>query len=308
MRTSPCRKKTRLFTHTRNENLASIAVALLCYVSLALAAGAEDDKGLTVSPLLPGSTVVSERVVSFSWPVVMGAWSYEIEVRWDRNLGKSDDSILSANLVSRRRSGNLTKNVDLAATDVSTVDKTIYWGIRPILGKFGTREEGDWIGPVAFRYKPAKGPPREPLPASDVVLAINCNLNRPVADGQSVVEVVAVVTDQHGKPVADQQVRFFVRDYLEDADGNFLGGGDNPIAGQRYRVIPSGAYLPDDDDCPSNLFTTRTGDNGRALARFRTARWHECMGQKPMTLGVWYQVDGGGNPKAETQIWFAKPE
>ena len=179
-----------------------------------------------------------------------------------------------------------------------------FWGIQPVFRKpNGDRTKGDWMGPVKFTYSPAQ----KRIPPANVTISIEARPSNPVADGTSFVEVTAYVRDKSGQPVVDEQVRFVSEGFSRDPDGTVFGGTDRKEVGKGYRILSSGYYLDHDGQPGSNIFTTRTDTDGKAAARFRVPQWADYMKDKPVSLGVWYGVDGGGNPYAETDVFLLRP-
>ena len=126
----------------------------------------------------------------------------------------------------------------------------------------------------------------------------------PVADGATQVAVTAHVEDSSGGPVVSEQVRFVSGVYGLSPEGEVVGPADELEIGVSYRTLPSGCY----GGSNSNLFTTTTDADGEAKATFTLPDWEDYMADKPHNLGVWYHVDGGGNPYASVTFYMAKPE
>jgi hypothetical protein len=61
------------------------------------------------------------------------------------------------------------------------------------------------------------------------------------------------------------------------------------------------------DGVLTNLVDVVTGSQGQATARLRVPEWQFYMEKKPIVVGAWYHVDGGGNPFDQKPIYFQKP-
>jgi len=236
-----------------------------------------EEEELWLALLKPDGVTIHDRIVEFSWPTVPGAYSYNLQVRYDQNFDEGYNITNAAYFPDKT-----TRKVDIGACDPNSVERTLYWSVRPSF-KNGDFHWGNWLGCASFVYDPWQAP----VPASGINLAIDVEPSSIPADGHSTATVTAYVTDKRGDPVLEEQVRFVVH----STDQKLHPGG---------YVIPGESYI-------SSLYTTCTNANGVAYVTYQAPEWDAGMAGNMIELGVWYHVDGGGNPYAETQLWLYQP-
>jgi len=126
------------------------------------------------------------------------------------------------------------------------------------------------------------------------------------ADGSSLIEVTATVTDADGNRVVGQQVRFVEGGFGQN-DGNWMiyGGLDGFELGSYYVLASLGYKL--DNGWFSNQITVVTGDDGTATVEAKVPSWSDYFLDKPQKVGVWFDVDGGWNPYASMLLCYIQP-
>ncbi len=252
----------------------------------------------------PDDTTVISRQVDFSWPSTYGATSYDINIRADPDIGEEGGFIW----------GTVTQNsasYDLGFINRVYVGTRFYWGTRPV---FADKTRGAWTPPSTFIYSPPSATlpplsapvPTPPVSARDVLVAVSVSPARPVADGTSLVLVTATLRTKTGKAVAGANVRFVLQGYSY-RNGTVYGGNDELQVGAPYEGVASGGYVMP-DGLLSNLIDALSDQGGTAVVRYRVPAWNYFMGSKPVALGAWYDVDGGGNPYAEKLVYFGRPQ
>lgn len=228
--------------------------------------------------LQPDGGTVTDRTIPFSWPALGDAIGYVFEVRLNTDFGVMDSNVI---LTDAFGSHFTEFPLDLAWYKPASIGKRLYWGVRPVYG--GSSSDailGKWSGPASFVYDPW------PLPVRDIIMEIDVTPNPLVADGTSTAQVTARVLDAGGNPIANQQVRFI------NWPRYFLGG-----------IWPGGGFKP-----ITNLETTFTNSEGYAyVTYYAPASLDRFIDPPGVTLGVYYNVDGGGNPYVSTMLELRSP-
>jgi hypothetical protein len=138
--------------------------------------------------------------------------------------------------------------------------------------------------PVGDLPSPVPDVPDAPLPASEVIISIDYAPKDPIADGRSLVMVLATVTTRGGRPIQWANVWFFMEGYSY-RDGTVFGGDEAQEIGVKYEVVPSGGYVTGTKSL-SNLLDVVTNDQGQATAYYRVPEWQYYMGNKPILIGA----------------------
>jgi hypothetical protein len=145
--------------------------------------------------------------------------------------------------------------------------------------------------------------------APKVKMSIQIVPAKPVADGRTLFQVVATVTDDAGRPVADVPVSFRAEGYGQAPDGKIVGRYADMQRDVDYRVLPAGGYwtgLPKSG--VSNAFAGRTGRDGIVRANYKPPEWADHMSTIATRVSACAQIDDRNGLAASTDLWFTRPK
>ena len=280
------------------------AIMIFVTVAIGLATNLLDFFAPTTTVVLqptPDNNTITTRTVQFAWPSVNGAVSYNVQVRGDLNMGTAGGFLWT-------RVDSARLSADLGFIHRTYVGTRFYWATQPV---FAGEVTGDWASTANFVYDPPLSElpmeqaevPDPPIPPEQVRIEIDFSRDTVVADGDNTILVRAVVTDLDGLPVEGANVRFYFEEIVY-SDGELLAGDEPREVERPYEPIPSGGFVI--GETLSNQVDRITDAQGEAFATYRTPVWQFAIGKKPVVLGVWYHMDGGGNPQAFRRLYLSR--